>query len=150
MRIFTQRIVVGERDVDMQRRVSNLCYVEWMQELAVAHSTAQGWDMERYAAAEQGWVVYRHAITYKRPAVVGDVILAATWVAEYASRQCLRRYRFLRQADGALLTDAETTWVYIDMRTGSAIRVPDDLRNDFAVVDDEAEVRAFLREACLS
>lgn len=150
MRIFTQRFVVGESDVDMQRRVSNLRYVEWMQDLAVAHSTAQGWSMERYAAAGQGWVVYRHAITYKRPAVVGDGILAATWVAEYASRQCLRRYRFLRQADGALLTEAETAWVYIDMKTGGAIRVPDQLRRDFDVVDDEAEVRAFLREACLS
>lgn len=147
MRIFTQRIVVGEADVDMQRRVSNLRYVEWMQELAVAHSTAQGWSMERYVAAGQGWVVYRHAITYKRPAVVGDAILAATWVAEYASRQCLRRYRFLRQADGALLTEAETAWVYIDMRTGGAIRVPDQLRRDFDVVDDEAEVRAFLQAA---
>ena len=106
--------------------------------------------MERYAAAGQGWVVYRHTITYKRPAVVGDGILAATWVAEYASRQCLRRYRFLRQADGALLADAETAWVYIDMKTGGAIRVPDDLRRDFAVVDDEAEVRAFLEQARLA
>ena len=101
--------------------------------------------MERYAAAGQGWVVHRHAITYKRPAVAGDVLLAATWVAEYASRQCLRRYAFLRQADGAVLAEAETAWMYIDMTTGRAIRVPDALRHDFAVVTDEEEVRAFLR-----
>lgn len=144
-RIFTCRIEVAERDMDMQRRVSNVRYVEWMQDLAVAHSAAQGWSMERYAAAGQGWVVHRHTITYKRPAVAGDVLLAATWVAEYASRQCLRRYAFLRRTDGAVLAEAETAWMYIDMATGRAIRIPDDLLHDFAVVTDEEEVRAFLR-----
>ena len=57
------------------------------------------------------------------------------------------RYAFLRRADGAVLAEAETAWMYIDMATGRAIRVPDDLRHDFAVVTDEEEVRAFLRAA---
>lgn len=149
-RIFTCRIDVAAQDMDMQHRVSNVRYVEWMQDIAVAHSAAQGWSMERYAAAGQGWVVHRHTITYKRPAVAGDVLLAATWVAEYASRQCLRRYCFLRQADGAVLAEAETAWMYIDMTTGRAIRVPDALRHDFAVVTDEEEVRAFLRAAVVA
>lgn len=146
-RIFTSRIEVAAADMDMQQRVSNVRYVEWMQDIAVAHSAAQGWSMERYAAVGQGWVVHRHTITYKRPAVAGDVLLAATWVAEYASRQCLRRYCFLRQADGAVLAEAETAWMYIDMTTGRAIRVPDALRHDFAVVTDEEEVRSFLQAA---
>ena len=146
-RIFTSRIEVAAADMDMQQRVSNVRYVEWMQDIAVAHSAAQGWSMERYAAVGQGWVVHRHTITYKRPAVAGDVLLVATWVAEYASRQCLRRYCFLRQADGAVLAEAETAWMYIDMTTGRAIRVPDALRHDFAVVTDEEEVRSFLQAA---
>ena len=32
-------------DMDMQGRVSNLRYVQWMQDLAVAHSAANGWSM---------------------------------------------------------------------------------------------------------
>ena len=45
--IYTQQIVVGQDDIDMQRRVSNLRYVAWMQDVAVAHSAACGWPMER-------------------------------------------------------------------------------------------------------
>ena len=91
MRIFTQEIIVAPQHIDIQNRVSNLCYVQWMQDLAINHSTVQGWGVERYEAEGHGWVVRQHTITYKRPALAGDVITAATWVAELASRQSLRR-----------------------------------------------------------
>ena len=86
MRIFTQEIIVAPQHIDIQKRVSNLCYVQWMQDLAINHSTVQGWGVERYEAEGHGWVVRQHTITYKRPALAGDVITAATWVAELASR----------------------------------------------------------------
>ena len=91
MRIFTQEIIVAPQHIDIQNRVSNLCYVQWMQDLAINHSTVQGWGVERYEAEGHGWVVRQHTITYKRPALAGDVITAATWVAELASRQSPRR-----------------------------------------------------------
>ena len=88
MRIFTQEIIVAPQHIDIQNRVSNLCYVQWMQDLAINHSTVQGWGVERYEAEGHGWVVRQHTITYKRPALAGDVITAATWVAELASAIC--------------------------------------------------------------
>ena len=42
MRIFTQEIIVEAQDIDIQKRVSNLCYVQWMQDLAIQHSTSVG------------------------------------------------------------------------------------------------------------
>lgn len=118
MRIFTQEIIVAPQHIDIQNRVSNLCYVQWMQDLAINHSTVQGWGVERYEAEGHGWVVRQHTITYKRPALAGDVITAATWVAELASRQSLRRYLFWRAADRSVLAEAATVWVYIDMAAG--------------------------------
>ena len=110
--IYTQQIVVGQDDIDMQRRVSNLRYVAWMQDVAVAHSAACGWPMERYESIGQGWVVRQHTITYKRPAFLDDVITAATWIASYASRRSVRRYVFWNTAEKTLLAEAETQWVY--------------------------------------
>ena len=72
MRIFTQEIIVAPQHIDIQNRVSNLCYVQWMQDLAINHSTVQGWGVERYEAEGHGWVVRQHTITYKRPALAGD------------------------------------------------------------------------------
>ena len=128
MRIFTQEIIVAPQHIDIQNRVSNLCYVQWMQDLAINHSTVQGWGVERYEAEGHGWVVRQHTITYKRPALAGDVITAATWVAELASRQSLRRYLFWRAADRSVLAEAATVWVYIDMATGRPSRLPASLQ----------------------
>ena len=107
MRIFTQEIIVEAQDIDIQKRVSNLCYVQWMQDLAIQHSTSVGWSMERYEAVGQSWVVRQHTISYKRPAFLGEVITAATWVSAFAPRQSLRRYLFWRGAQNSFRADGK-------------------------------------------
>ena len=134
MRIFTQEIIVAPQHIDIQNRVSNLCYVQWMQDLAINHSTVQGWGVERYEAEGHGWVVRQHTITYKRPALAGD-----------ASRQSLRRYLFWRAADRSVLAEAATVWVYIDMATGRPSRLPASLQSAFEVVEDDKEVLQLLQ-----
>lgn len=145
--IYTQQITVGQDDIDMQHRVSNLRYVAWMQDVAVAHSADCGWPMERYESIGQGWVVRQHTITYKRPAFLGDVITAATWIASYASRRSLRRYAFWNAKEKALLAEAETQWVFIDMTSGKPVSVPDELQNSFPIVDEDAP--SVLRRLCV-
>ena len=111
MRIFTQEIIVEAQDIDIQKRVSNLCYVQVRQDWAIQHSTSVGWIRERYEAVGQSWVVRQHTISYKRLAFLGEVITAATWVFAFAPRQSLPRYLFWRGADNTLLAEAETNWV---------------------------------------
>ena len=136
--IYTQQIAIGQDDIDMQQRVSNLRFVAWMQDVAVAHSAVCGWPMERYESIGQGWVVRQHTITYKRPAFLGDVITAATWIASYASRRSVRRYAFWNTAQKNLLAEAETQWVFIDMASGKPVSVPEDLQASFPIVDKDA------------
>ena len=136
--IYTQQIAIGQDDIDMQQRVSNLRFVAWMQDVAVAHSAACGWPMERYESIGQGWVVRQHTITYKRPAFLGDVITAATWIASYASRRSVRRYVFWNTAKKTLLAEAETQWVFIDMTSGKPVSVPQELQASFPIEDKDA------------
>ena len=145
--IYTQQITVGQDDIDMQHRVSNLRYVAWMQDVAVAHSAVCGWPMERYESIGQGWVVRQHTITYKRPACLGDVITAATWIASYASRRSLRRYAFWNAKEKALLAEAETQWVFIDMTSGKPVSVPAELQDSFPIVDEDAP--SVFRRLCM-
>ena len=145
--IYTQQITVGQDDIDMQHRVSNLRYVAWIQDVAVAHSAVCGWPMERYDSIGQGWVVRQHTITYKRPAFLGDVITAATWIASYASRRSLRRYAFWNAKEKALLAEAETQWVFIDMTSGKPVSVPDELQDSFPIVDEDAP--SVFRRLCM-
>jgi len=143
-RIFTLDIAIKESDIDIQGHVNNTRYVAWMQDVAVAHSAAQGWPMTRYVEEGAGWVVRQHTITYRRPCFLGEKITACTWIASFAPRQSARKYLFWRPADRVVLAEAETQWVFIDLKTGRPAKVPESLRTAFELVEDEKEVKKML------
>lgn len=139
-RIHSRRFAVPQDAIDQQGHVSNLAYVAWMQDLAIEHSAAAGWPMERYLALGAGWVVRSHFIEYLRPAFLGDVVEAHTWIPEFSQRSAPRRFLFLRQGDSRPLARAETRWVFVDLATGRRRPLPPELLEAFVPIPDETEV----------
>jgi acyl-CoA thioester hydrolase len=141
-RIFSKRFPVPPQAIDMQGHVSNLAYVGWMQDVAIEHSAAAGWSMERYLELGAGWVVRSHFIEYFRPAFADEMVSAHTWVPRFDQRSTPRRYLFLR--DGVELAGAETIWVFVDLATGRRRPIPPDLLEAFDPVPQDIEVRRAL------
>jgi acyl-CoA thioester hydrolase len=144
-RIHVREFTVPASAMDANRHVNNLEYLHWMQDVAVEHSAARGWDRARYLAAGIVWVVRSHAIEYLRPAFAGDALQLATWVADLRPRSSRRCYLVRRPADGHVVARAETLWVLVDAGTGRARALPAELRDSFEVVADEEEVLRTLR-----
>lgn len=136
--------------MDVNRHVNNLAYLRWMQDVAIAHSTAQGWPMARYLAQRQSWVVRSHFIEYLLPAVAGEELLILTWVADMRTQSSRRRYLFWRPGTASAVARAETQWVYVDMDRGRPLAVPDDLRQAFDLVPDTENVLVTLGLAAAS
>lgn len=143
-RIFTLSLTVPDEAVDAHGHANNLEYLRWMQEAAVRHSAAQGWPQERYMEIGESWFVRSHTIEYLRPAIAGEPVVILTWVAGFESRRSPRRYWCVRLSDKQLLAKAETMWIYVDLSTGRAIPIREDLKRDFEFVGDETEVKGFL------
>ena len=63
---FEITLPVQPADIDGQNHVNNTVYLRWVQEVATAH-----WESLAPATAREaiGWVVVRHEIDYKTPAV---------------------------------------------------------------------------------
>jgi acyl-CoA thioester hydrolase len=141
IRIYTKRVIVPQEVMDRQGHVNNLAYVAWMQDVAIEHSAAAGWPIERYLAAGAGWVVRSHFVEYLRPVVAGERMAIHTWVPEFTQRSTPRRYLFVREDDGQLVARAETRWVFVDLATGRRRPLPEALLASFESVPDEAEVR---------
>jgi len=140
-RIFRQELIVSADAIDEFRHVNNQRYIAWMQEVATAHSAANGWPMERYLGIGAAWVVRSHFIEYLRPAFAGDALDIDTWASSLALREVTRKYRF-RRAD-QLLARAETKWVYVDIKSGRPKRIPEELLASFvALPDDDPELAA--------
>jgi acyl-CoA thioester hydrolase len=146
-RIFRHQLIVSQEAVDEFGHVNNQRYIAWMQEVATAHSAANGWPMARYLEIGAAWVVRSHFIEYLRPAFAGDQIELFTWAASLALRKVSRKYLFRRTGDKRVLARAETKWVYVDIKSGHPKRVPEDLLASFeAVPEDDAELKAAIEE----
>jgi acyl-CoA thioester hydrolase len=134
---FLLRVRAEPADIDGLGHVSNLVYLRWVLEAALAHSTAKGLDEAAYKARGQGWVVRRHEIDYVRAAFAGDDLVVETRVATVLAASSTRRTRILR--DGELLARATTNWAYVDFRTGRPIRIPEEVKGLFEVEPDEPD-----------
>ncbi len=144
-RIFRLELTVPGDAVDEFGHVNNQRYVAWMQDVATAHSAANGWPMERYLQIGAAWVVRSHFIEYLRPAFAGDKIEIFTWAGSLALREVSRGYLFRRADDHRILARAETKWVYVDLKSGRPKRVPEELLAAFeAVPDSDPELAALI------
>lgn len=136
--VFEQTIRVTAAHIDANRHVNNVQYVQWMQDIAVAHAEAAGVSrLVRELGAT--WVVRSHHIDYRRPAPDGAVIRVQTWVASVDGSRSVRKYRFSETADGRLLVLAATEWVYVDLNRGRPAPIPESVSRAFVVVPWERE-----------
>jgi len=128
-RIFELIVSVMPADIDELGHVNNTVYLRWVQEVATAHWQAVASADSRAAIA---WVVLRHEIDYKSPALPYDEILLWTWVGT-ASRLTFERFtEICRLGDRQLLAQARTLWCPINTRTGRPTRVTAELRDQFS------------------
>jgi acyl-CoA thioester hydrolase len=126
---FEMTISVRAGDIDEQNHVNNTVYLRWVQDVATAH-----WQAVASSEAQKtiGWVVVRHEIDYKTPAVLGDKIVLRTWVGK-ATRLTFERFTEIRRdIDEQLLSKARTVWCPINAQTGRPMRVPAEVRAQFS------------------
>ena len=127
---FSITVEVQPKDIDVQGHVNHLVYLHWVQEAAIAHwsTIAPQHEQEKLI-----WVVRRHEIDYKKPAMDGDTITVQTWIGT-ASRLAFDRHtEMIRASDGRILALARTVWCPIDRKSGRPTDVSPEIRSLFSV-----------------
>jgi len=122
--VFEMTLIAGAEHIDELGHVNNAVWVQWIQQVAVAH-----WDSVADPAHKDAyfWVVVRHEIDYLRAAVAGDRIVARTWVGDAPKGARFDRHMEFIGADGKACVRARTEWAIIDKAAGRPIRVPADV-----------------------
>jgi acyl-CoA thioester hydrolase len=121
--IYSLGLVVRDDDIDILGHASNIVFVRWIQEVAVAHSAAVGLGVEEYKRLGAVFVVVRHEIDYLRSALRGEVLEARTWISAVMAAKCLRRTDIVRKSDGVILAKGLTTWGFVAIDNGRPKRI---------------------------
>jgi len=139
--IYVHELTVTEADIDRVGHVNNRAYLRWMEEAALAHSSANEWPPQRYDEVGFGWVAKSHFIEYLKPAFLDEDILVRTWVSGFKRASSVRRYRIERPQDDVVLAIAETNWAFVNLKTLAPARIPAEVADCFTPVDLEAKTK---------
>ena len=129
--IYSKTFIIPANAIDENGHVNNVAYVQWMQDIAVEHYESIGGTnpMQLVGAT---WVVREHRVEYLLPAFAGEKIEIKTWVENIRRVRSLRKYEFIRKANGKALVKGETDWVLVDAKTGAPRAIPDEVSKVFS------------------
>ncbi len=131
---YEQQRRVAEAEIDQLGHVNNVVYLQWIQEIAIAHWNALAPEEEKQTLI---WVVTRHEIDYKRPAFRDDELIVRTWVGKTSGLLFERHTEILNAASGTLLVKGRTQWCPIDVARRRPTNVSDEVRRRFSVESGE-------------
>ena len=141
--LFEQVLEVQQADLDVLGHVNNVVYVQWMQNIALAHSTVLGLDLDAFIALKHAMVAGEHQMKYRKACVLGDQLILRTWLGELNALSSVRHYAFYRLSDGEVVFQAQTRWVCVEIATGRAKRLSPTFTQAYQPLDANINPMAF-------
>ncbi|MGE0588394.1 MAG: acyl-CoA thioesterase [Cyclobacteriaceae bacterium] len=125
---FELPITVTAADLDELNHVNNVVYVQWVQDVAKAH-----WEKIAPLDVQQRyvWMVLRHEIDYVSQAMLGDQLIAKTWVEWSEGVRSERRVEIRQATSGKIVIKAATLWCLLDALTRRPKRIESDITSIF-------------------
>lgn len=139
--IYRYNVTVPHSAIDENGHLNNVTYVQWMQDVAIAHANHTKCTHETNAVGAT-WVVRAHRVEYLKPAFEGEEIAILTWITNIRKVRSQRKYKFFRASDQAVLAQCETDWVFVNAETGSPMAIPTAVAHAFKVLPDEQVPKA--------
>lgn len=122
--VYRTRWRVRVYELDANGHVNNAVYLNYAEQVAVEHAEALGFGREWTSAHAGTWVVRRHEMTFRQPAVYGDELELTTRVEAPKGARGVRRTSIVRAGDGTPIADIVTEWVWVRLPDGRPARVP--------------------------
>ena len=119
-------IAIGPSDIDFMGHVNNSRYLAWVQDAVVDH-----WKKlaPPDAVARHLWVALKHEITYRRPAFLGDDVVAHVVLEKVQGVRAT--YETLVRRGEVIIAEVRSTWCSIDAETRRPARLASDVIERF-------------------
>lgn len=129
MQTFEKHIVVAQEDLDNLNHVNNVRYVQWVQDVAEQHWTSKTDETIRN---NYFWILLKHHIEYKSPAILGDVIKLVTYIKKSEGATSIRMVEIYDRNTDKLLVTSETTWCFMNARNNRPTRITQEVFDLFS------------------
>jgi acyl-CoA thioester hydrolase len=127
--MFEVTLTVGPSDIDELGHLNNVRYVQWVQDVAVAHSESVGLAYAAYVRLGGVFVMRRHEADYLRSILEGATLRARTWLSNVRAVQVDRHIELLEHEQVVFRSLTRWAWIEAGGRPG---RIPAPVREAFA------------------
>lgn len=152
---YVSLVRVRFSECDPLGHVNNAVYLNYLEQVAIDHAAAMGWNSQQLMdVAGAVFVARKHEITYHQPAFENDLLLVCTWPTEMRGARGMRTYTVSRfNGDVAgwvdrllpfaempevqrrdLIVSANTEWAFMNVESGRPARIPEVVAADFIEV----------------
>jgi acyl-CoA thioester hydrolase len=125
---FAKTFTAQPEHIDELGHVNNAVWLQWVQDIAVAHWSAVA---PREHQAAYIWVVTRHQIDYRGNIGVGETAFAETFIPDPPKGARFDRCVVFRDSAGKTLVEARSTWALLDRASGRLLRVRPEIAAPF-------------------
>jgi acyl-CoA thioester hydrolase len=124
MTTYEKYITVAIEDLDNLNHVNNVRYVQWVQDIAEEHWKSK---TSQKILNTYFWVLIKHHIEYKNPAVMNDDLKLVTYVEKSEGVTSIRKVDILNNKTNKLLVTSETTWCLMNYETKRPTRITQEI-----------------------
>jgi len=138
-------------ELDPLSHVNNAVYLNYLEQSAIDHAAAEGYDAATLRPLGGVFIARRHEIIYVRPALENDLLRVTTWPDGMSGARAMRAYQITRvggdsgrttpidgrcdpsngpDSDDVIVT-ARTEWAFVDPASGRPRRIPWQVCNAF-------------------
>jgi thioesterase-3 len=131
---FETEFRVRPDDIDMFQHVHNSKYFDYV--LAARYEQMErcyGMPMEKFMERGFGWVVRTAHVDYKRALGMGDYFIVKTAIESIDDKGCRVIFSITNKATKKVCCDGWFDYTMIDMQTGRAAKVPEDIIEHYLI-----------------
>ncbi len=132
--IFQTELKVRPDDIDMFQHVHNSKYFDYV--LSARYDQMEEFykmSMESFLESGYGWVVRTAHVDFKRPLILGDVILIRTGILTINEKGCRVQFEMENKRSGKIASDGWFDYVMIDTKTGKGCKVNDEMIKAYSI-----------------
>jgi len=120
-------------DTDAGGVVHNIVYLRFIETARTYLAMKMGMSFEEIARTQIHPVVVRTEIDYKRPAVLGDLLVVNGRVTETSGIRFWVEFEVVRPADNAVLVTCRQALALVQMPAGRPVRLPAGFPDSFTL-----------------
>jgi 4-hydroxybenzoyl-CoA thioesterase/acyl-CoA thioester hydrolase len=120
-------------DTDAGGVVHNIVYLRFIETARTLLAMQLGMSFEEIKRTQIHPVVVRTEIDYKRPAVLGDIVVVNGWLAETTPARFWVEFEIVRPSDSTLLVKCRQSLALVQMPAGKLIRLPEGFPENFVM-----------------